>query len=319
MRSTSCAALRCVPFWSVSARWSALSPRSCRPLRNVYAHVFLQDRTQDDLRDSPEVIECARAEWGQVVCQGGVLALALAVPPRPVLWGYIVPVSIAGLLAARRLLIEHAYERVTDRRIETIIRTTNDNHLGALGARFSRRATSATTSSTTSIPRSGSARCRGCASGTSECILGSIRRRGSDQAGNRRPKRSPPSQRAGRPWQVPSLRPLQSIGLTPSHRVSARARAHRAGSRAASAGRAGKPHPDSPPCSCSRRTLRAAHRRAAAAGSCRGRSGSRPNRVARPSLSLSTTRSLNEKAGSSGQRDPVVAIDSLPIASRTDG
>ena len=44
------------------------------------------------------------------------------------------PVSIAGLLAARRLLIEHAYERVTDRRIETIIRTTNDNHLGALGA-----------------------------------------------------------------------------------------------------------------------------------------------------------------------------------------
>jgi hypothetical protein len=41
---------------------------------------------------------------------------------------------MAGLLAARRLLIEHDYQRVTDRGIETIIGTTNDNHLGLLGA-----------------------------------------------------------------------------------------------------------------------------------------------------------------------------------------
>jgi fatty acid desaturase len=51
-----------------------------------------------------------------------------------VLWGYVVPVSIAGLLAARRVLIEHTYERTSDRRVETIIATTNDNHLGLLGA-----------------------------------------------------------------------------------------------------------------------------------------------------------------------------------------
>ena len=124
--------LALVPFWSVRAVVGAIASVTPR-LRNVYAHAFLQDRTRDDLRDSPEVIECARAEWGQVVCQGSVLALALAFP-APVAWGYIVPVSIAGLLAARRLLNEHDYERVTDRRIETIIRTTNDNHLGLLGA-----------------------------------------------------------------------------------------------------------------------------------------------------------------------------------------
>jgi len=121
-----------VPFWSVRAVVGAVA--SVAPaLRNVYAHVFLQDRTRGDLRDSPELIECARAEWGQLAAQGGVLALAVAFP-GPMLSSYIVPVSIAGVLAARRLLNEHAYERVADRRIETIIRTTHDNHLGLLGA-----------------------------------------------------------------------------------------------------------------------------------------------------------------------------------------
>jgi fatty acid desaturase len=121
-----------VPFWSMRALVGAAA--SIVPqLRNVYAHVFLQDRTTDDLRTSPEVIECARAEWGQVTFQAVVAALALAFP-QAVLWGYVVPVSIAGLLAARRVLIEHTYERVADRQIETIIGTTNDNHLGVLGA-----------------------------------------------------------------------------------------------------------------------------------------------------------------------------------------
>ena len=41
------------------------------------------------------------------------------------------------LLAARRVLIEHSYERVADRQIETIIATTNDNHLGLLFVQWS--------------------------------------------------------------------------------------------------------------------------------------------------------------------------------------
>jgi fatty acid desaturase len=120
------------PFWSIRAVVGAFA--SVVPqLRNIYAHVFLQDRTKDDLRESPEVIECARAEWGQIAFQGLVVALAIRFPAA-VLWGYIVPVSMAGLLAARRVLIEHTYERVTDRQIETIIGTTNDNYLGVFGA-----------------------------------------------------------------------------------------------------------------------------------------------------------------------------------------
>jgi fatty acid desaturase len=119
------------PFWTIRAVVGAAA--SIMPsLRNVYAHVFLQDRSTDDLRESPELIECARAEWGQLAFQAGVVALAIAFP-GPVWWGYVVPVSIAGLLAARRVLIEHTHERVADRRIETIIATTNDNHLGLAG------------------------------------------------------------------------------------------------------------------------------------------------------------------------------------------
>ena len=120
------------PFWSIRA---IVGAAACvvPPLRNVYAHVFLQDRTTDDLGGSPEVIECARAEWGQLAFQAVVVALAMMFP-RAVLWGYVLPVSVAGLLAARRVLIEHTYERVADRQIETIIGTTNDNCLGLLGA-----------------------------------------------------------------------------------------------------------------------------------------------------------------------------------------
>jgi fatty acid desaturase len=120
------------PFWTVRALVGAAA--SVVPaLRNPYAHVFLQDRTGEDLRDSAEVIECARAEWGQLAFQAGVVVATIAYPAA-VLWGYVVPLTLAGILAARRVMIEHRYERVEDRRIETIFATTNDNHLGVLGA-----------------------------------------------------------------------------------------------------------------------------------------------------------------------------------------
>ncbi len=70
---------RAAAVLELSARSSARSRHLVPRLRNVYAHVFLQDRTSDDLRESPEVVECARAEWGQVAFQALVVALAVAV------------------------------------------------------------------------------------------------------------------------------------------------------------------------------------------------------------------------------------------------
>jgi fatty acid desaturase len=121
-----------VPFWTIRALVGVVA-LVVPALRNVYAHVFLQDKTRADLRQSREVIDCARAEIGQCVFQAGVFAALILWPPE-VLWGYVVPVSLAAVLAARRVLIEHNYERVADRRIDTIIATTNDNHLDWLGA-----------------------------------------------------------------------------------------------------------------------------------------------------------------------------------------
>ena len=121
-----------VPFWTLRGCvgvFAAFVPAT----RNVYAHVFLQDKTTLDLRTSREVIDCARADLAQIAFQLGIAALWLAYPGA-VSWGYVIPVTIAGVFAARRVLIEHTYERTADRQVETIIATTNDNHLGMLGA-----------------------------------------------------------------------------------------------------------------------------------------------------------------------------------------
>ncbi len=126
--------LALVPFWTARAPFGAASSVFPR-LRNPYAHVFLQDLTKDNLRDSPEVADCARAEWGQLLAQLSVLFILLRYP-QAAIWGYLVPVSLAGLLAARRVIIEHNHHRATDRRIETILRITRDNHLGLLGGLF---------------------------------------------------------------------------------------------------------------------------------------------------------------------------------------
>ena len=120
-----------LPFWTVRALIGALS-LMLPGLRNTYAQVFLQDRSGADLSRSSEVLGCARAEVGQLIGQA-VLVATLLRWPGPVLCGYLVPVTIAGLLAARRLLLEHTYERAHDRRVETIIATTRDNHVGWLG------------------------------------------------------------------------------------------------------------------------------------------------------------------------------------------
>ena len=120
-----------VPFWTLRAVVGAAA-FFVPALRNAYAHVFMQDRTRADLTESREVIDCARAELGQVAFQAAVVAAWVAWPSA-VLWGYVVPVTVAGLLSARRVLIEHNYEHVTDRRIETILATTNDNHIDLLG------------------------------------------------------------------------------------------------------------------------------------------------------------------------------------------
>ena len=118
-----------VTFWStrpIVAVGALLSAR----VRVAYARVYLQDKSTDDLAASREVLDCARADMVQFAALGLVLSLA-AVWPVGLVFGWYLPAIGSGLLAAWRLLQEHNYDRAVDRRVETILATTNDHHLGS--------------------------------------------------------------------------------------------------------------------------------------------------------------------------------------------
>lgn len=119
------------PFWTFRTL-VGLVAAMVPAVRPGYARVFLQDRSGEDLRQSKEVIRCAREDIGQLLFQLGVLALWIQFP-TPVLYGYIIPLIMAGLLSSNRVLAEHIYHPVTDRRTETQFTITRDHGLGLIG------------------------------------------------------------------------------------------------------------------------------------------------------------------------------------------
>lgn len=121
-----------LPHWTVRGPFGLLA-WLVPGLRTPYARVFLQDRSGRNLERDPEVLACARAELGQVLFQTSVVVLGILAPSE-VLYGYVIPAVIAGLLAGRRVLMEHRYVPAPDRRLETILRTTRDHGLGFFGA-----------------------------------------------------------------------------------------------------------------------------------------------------------------------------------------
>lgn len=116
-----------VTFWGTRPIVAVLALASPR-MRVAYARVFLQDKSTDDLAASREVLDCAKADLGQIVAQIGLLGLVI-VAPGAVVFGWYIPSIVAGLLAAWRLLEEHDYRPATDRRVSTLLATTRDHHL----------------------------------------------------------------------------------------------------------------------------------------------------------------------------------------------
>jgi fatty acid desaturase len=104
-------------------------------MRNSYARTFLQDRSGDDLTESREVIQCAAEDRWQMLFHMAVIPIAITWP-QLFFYGYFLPALLTGLLAAYRLLMEHAYMSASDRRLETIISTTADHNLRGFGRFF---------------------------------------------------------------------------------------------------------------------------------------------------------------------------------------
>ena len=113
-----------MPAWSLRAPFGLACLRFPK-LRNSYARIFLQDRSGKDRTESFELIRCAQAERGQVVFQGCLL-LALCLTPI-VIWGYLVPLLVAGVLSAIRLNLEHSAEVLETVTHEGVLRTTRDH------------------------------------------------------------------------------------------------------------------------------------------------------------------------------------------------
>lgn len=120
-----------IPFWTIRPLVGQLA-RLVPAVRPGYARIFLQDRSGEDLRDSKEVLRCAQEDLGQLVFQLGVILLLIRFP-EAVFYGYVIPVTIAGLLSSNRVLAEHIYHPATDRRTETQFMITKDHGLGLFG------------------------------------------------------------------------------------------------------------------------------------------------------------------------------------------
>jgi fatty acid desaturase len=120
-----------LPIWwtlrAVIAPMAAFSPG----VRRFYARAFLQDRSSADLANSTEVRECMTADYRQLVAQSLVLATAV-LSGFPLVEFYLIPWTVAGILNARRVLYEHAFESTADSSRQSVYGATFDRDAGPL-------------------------------------------------------------------------------------------------------------------------------------------------------------------------------------------
>jgi fatty acid desaturase len=113
-----------VPFWIARSLLGTLvifykSPR----LLNIYRVVFLQDKNAFVERSSAEALACAKDDIGQVLFFI-FLGFATFLWPMALALLYWVPVSIAGLLNAYRVIEEHRHIERADNSVESLLATT---------------------------------------------------------------------------------------------------------------------------------------------------------------------------------------------------
>jgi len=123
-----------VPAWIARSFYGSVA-LVAPGLRQSYARHFLQDRSREPLRDSPEVLQCLRQEPKQALFFVMVAALAWHYPMAVTLL-YLVPLILAGALNVNRVIVEHVHVACADRRPETVAATTVTHDLGVVDKLF---------------------------------------------------------------------------------------------------------------------------------------------------------------------------------------
>lgn len=123
-----------MPFWMIRGFYGSAA-YFIPSMRNSYAKIFLQLKSNEDVTKQKELIDCAKAEIGQAAAHSLVLGLTFFYP-EILLFYYFIPGLVAGLLGGYRVLVEHNYRKATDRSLKTIFKTTVDHNLGHWGRLF---------------------------------------------------------------------------------------------------------------------------------------------------------------------------------------
>lgn len=125
-----------IPFWLIRCLYGSLAfyfPF----LRQTYAQAFLQDRSGKDLTNSREVIQCAKEDIFQLLFFILIFSSVIFFLGFKILFfSYIIPALITGCFSGYRVFKEHNSNLVHDRKIETIIQSTQDHNLSGVSQFF---------------------------------------------------------------------------------------------------------------------------------------------------------------------------------------
>ena len=122
-----------IPFWLLRCLYGNFA-FYLPSLRQSYAQVFLQDKSGKDLTNSKEVIQCAKEDIFQLLFFTFIFSFVLLFFGLNVLfYYYLIPALITGCFSGYRVFKEHSYTRpANDRKIKTIIQTTEDHNLSGI-------------------------------------------------------------------------------------------------------------------------------------------------------------------------------------------
>ncbi len=109
----------CVVAWQARRGADAVSPRWF----DAYRRIFLQDLGDCPSRVRAEVLACARADRGQALFLAAVLLVGWRWPAAA-LAGYWLPVTVAGVLNAHRVVAEHSHVLRPDDGVASLVQST---------------------------------------------------------------------------------------------------------------------------------------------------------------------------------------------------